>query len=249
MDAVQRWLHTQRSRLLEALDDGPAGVRDHAGAVLEPVLDGVEALAAAGAISREEAAKWRAGLEADATRGRRSAAAPDPRAEAVLAELLDALAPDPEDDEAGLDRFEGALRLLSAAGLADAGEWDARLRERAGWPTAAQELAEERDRGAGGTQVDLVSVHAGPPEGRGGRRLAVLLRFADAVEVLLDKAPGAGWSEWELRDSSGTAFGPRGAGGGDESESVSFAGAIAPDAEWVELTQADRPDVAFRVPL
>ena len=166
--AVQRWLHGARRRTRERREGGPPGAADDA---VEEGLAGLEALVAAGALTQAEAKPWRAALQ-----GPPAPAAPADlarHAEATLSALLARVPAGPGHDDVALERFEGALNLLSAIGAVDAAAWDARLRERAGWPSDEEERAVELALNAGGTQAELVAILPGPAEPRGGFRLAL----------------------------------------------------------------------------
>src|SRR4051794_30443355 len=122
MHAGERWLHRRRDALRMWRGEG-RGVEE----TLTGALAGVEALAAAGALSDGEARAWRERLNADPEPPE---ARPELRAAAdqVLADLLGAVSPD-SDDLAGIERWAGAARLLGAAGAVDVAAWDARRRE------------------------------------------------------------------------------------------------------------------------
>lgn len=212
--------------------------------LLEESLAGVAALEAAGVLSAAEAEAWRDRCRRDAGGDRvaRVAATPQQReaAEALLEELLEA-------GEDGEERFSGALLALRIAGAVDASAWDARMRERYGWPTAEEELAEARELNAGGTNDELVAVLPGPDERRAGRRVLYALRFADGMEIRVDAADREveDWPVWTLTDDAGTRYHPR--GGSDDR--VTFRGAPPPEARWVELTLAGDPGATFRIAL
>ncbi len=251
MDRTERWLHSRRRAIRAWRDDGPGAVTQS----LEEALAGVEALEAAGALSAGAAAEWRAIFAREADD--RVAPAVDPetadRAQRFLAGLLASVPPEPADDDPQAERFEAAVHLLSAVGAVDARAWDARLRERAGWPTAEEERIVELALNEGGTEAELIEAIPGPSDARGGHRLVLVLRFADGVSFLLDtdprQTPDIAWPEWQLVDDLGTSYPAGGAGGSDEGQHISFRAAIPGEATWIQLDLEGHPDVAFRVGL
>lgn len=234
MLAIQRW------RIL-SLDDVVAGSLGGARA-------GLEALEVAGAVSAASASRWRGVLAREAGGERRVVAGPEVsgRAERFLADLLDALGPDLEGDDANVLRFQAAVGVFSAVGAVDGREWDARLRERR---SGEEERAEER----GGTEAALIDVIPGPGEVRRGHRLVLVLRFADGVSVMVDKGTEGTsedeWPEWELSDDVGTSYRWSGGGGGHETEHISFRTPIPAEAAWIQLSLEDQAEVSFRVSL
>jgi hypothetical protein len=223
VDWAEQWLH-------QALLGGSP----------EHGLDALEALEAAGALSAEAAARWR----------RRFAGAADEpvpvvvreHAERLLTAWLEAV---PRGHDA-VRRFQGASELLAAVGAVDGVVWDARLRERAGWPSAEEELALEAERNAGGTEADLLAVFPGPPQTAGGHRLLLVLCFADGVTFRLDGCAPGDWPEWTLTDDLGAEYVQDGGSSDGHSETISFGQAVPPTATWIELA---RDDIRFRVPL
>src|SRR4051794_10681150 len=204
---------------------------------LTGALAGVEALAAAGAISDPEANAWRDRLRADPEPAEDR---PELRAAAdrLLTELLGAVSPE-DDDLAAISRWEGAVRLLVAAGAADGAAWEARRREHLREPEVEEEWARVAELNAGGTEVELLAAHAGPEERRGGLRVVMALVYADgvALEVDMDEtAPRPEWPEWRLRDDVGTAYREHRASGGDAEHHVTFSPAPPPAASWLELS-------------
>jgi hypothetical protein len=250
MDRADRWLHRElsviRSRRDDFADDAVVESLDSARA-------GLDALEAAGAVSAATASIWRVALAREATGGRPAVATAElgGRARRHLAELLEALGPEPHMDDPGVVRFQAAADLFSALGAVDGRGWDARLRERTGRPSADEEHAETRALNAGGTQVELLDVIPGPADARRGHRLLLVLRFADDVSFLIDRTgtqtPDEGWPEWELADDLGNAYDPSFAGGGSAFMHISFYAPIASRASWIQLTLADQADVSFRV--
>ena len=251
LNRAARWLYAQRRDLIEWHRDGPSGAVAEA---LGPVLAGVEALEAVGAIGEESASYWRDAL-------RRAAAGEAPSVEAsddiraaatdLLAELLAAVPNEPDWDDATAARFEGAVELLAAIGAVDPVAWEAELRQHTGEPTEQEELDEIRRLNAGGTEIALAAVIPGPPERRNGYRLLVTLRFADGITFLFDKdgAPGFEWPAWALTDDFGNEYVPGGSGGGDGEEHVTFRTAPPVDARWVQITHEQDPAITFRVML
>jgi hypothetical protein len=242
MNGADRWLHGElraiRRWRIRSLDDVVAGS-------LEGARAGLEALEVAGAVPAASASRWRAVLVREAGGERRVVAGPEVsgRAERFLADLLDALGPDLEEDVANVLRFQAAVELFSAVGAVDGREWYARQERRSGEEGGAEEL--------GGTEAELIDVIPGPGEVRGGHRLVLVLRFADGVSVMVDKGTEGKdeWPEWELSDDVGTSYRWSGGGGGHETEHISFRTPIPADATWIQLSREDQPEVSFRVSL
>src|SRR4051812_19279304 len=136
-ERAQSFLHTQLQWVRTFHDrhgDEPWAERDGR-------ADGaVGALRAAGLLDDEDAERWRARLLAPPAEWASAGDAVRERAAALLGELLDAVTP---GDDAGVQRFEGALHALAEVGAAS-GEWDGRLRERLGRPPLEEELARHR---------------------------------------------------------------------------------------------------------
>ncbi len=256
MDRAQQWLHGRRRALHDWATDGPAHGTDE---LLTKALAGVDVLAAAGAIADDDAMAWRdefratASGRADGRVAARLSSGAGASAEAFLRKLLERAVS--EDDELGPagQRFEGAVHLLGAAGVVDPVEWNERERTLRGWPSEAEELELERELNAGGTQVELRRVYAGPEERRGGRRLLYVLLFEDGVSCLVDRSDWEldldDWAQWRLSDDTGTSYMPAGGGGGDSEEQIDFRQAPPAHATWLELALAGDPAVVFRVPL
>jgi hypothetical protein len=246
MNEAERWLH----ETLGALRDDP-------GAELpEKARTGVEALQAAGVLDAGSAAGWLQAFKAEAN-GERDRPPADPelaaRADRFLASRLEPLQRDPEWDDVHVQRFEGALDLLRSVGAVDGREWDARFRERVGWPAVEDERAQERALNAGGTEAELLAVIPGPDQVLRGHRLLLVLRFADGVSFAIDKDPEAtpeiDWPGWELTDDLGTAYRGGGFGGSSEEEHCSFRTPVPAGARRLRLTLDDHPDVTFEVEL
>lgn len=252
VDRVGRWLFGQRRALAEWHRDRPSGA---SGERLDGALAGVEALAAVGAITRESSVSWSEEFARAAAAGRvLSTTAPEDvqhHGEALAEQLLACLLEDPDEDDENFERFDGAVELLGAIGAIDPLAWDARMRERAGWPTQEAELEETRRLNAGATEVELLAVIAGPGEPRKGHRLIAALRFSDGISFLIDKddAPDFEWPDWRLADDLGTDYRPDGSGGSDHDEHVSFRTAVPDQAAWVELVCEQDAAIGFRVTL
>src|SRR3954471_9540075 len=250
VDRAERWLHGERETLRHwRRDHPPGGVEE----ILERALAGVDALAAGGGVGAEQAGTWRARLCADDGPRPDVATETSARAGALLDELLAGVPSDPEWDDERHERFAGALELLAAARAGRRRRWDERTRRHLGWPTLEEELAQTRSLNAGGTEVELLAVLPGPAERRAGYRVVLVLRFADGVNVLLDReeddAPADEWPDWRLSDDAGTAYMPGGGGGGDGDQHVSFRSAPPPDARWLEVALEGHPEATFRVAL
>jgi hypothetical protein len=229
VNRAERWLHGQRAALRFAHGDG-AGVSTAAG---------LEALAAAGALTPAEAQEWRTAL-ADVAPAQFPRARP--RAEAYLEETLAAIPRDPEDDHPAVVRFDAALDLFAEVGAADHGVWDARLRERAGWPTPEEERAEEIAFAAG-RRVDgeLVAVVPGPSEPEGGHRLLLALRFTDGVSFVIEEGSDSDWLVWTLTDDEGRSY----PSDGDTTFRIGAPGAPRRMRLWAD----GHPGVSFEVEL
>ncbi|MBE2317739.1 hypothetical protein DVA67_017285 [Solirubrobacter sp. CPCC 204708] len=230
MDRADQWLHCE-------LRDGTA----------EGGLDALEALEAAGAVTVAEAARWRERFVGSAEP--QPVADASERAQRLLATWLDSVPVSARGDEPAVRRFQGALGLLAAAGAADARAWDTALRARAGWPSAAEERALERELNAGATEVDLLAVVPGPPDVRGGHRLLLVLRFADGISVLVEGESDDDWPEWTLTDDARTTYRVSGFGGDAHSSHASFYGAPPATARRLDLSLDGHDDVTFRVDL
>jgi hypothetical protein len=210
---------------------------DHAGEAW-PERDGrvagcLGALRAVGLITEEEAEAWRARLSGPVEERPSTAPAARERAEGLLRELFEPVAP---DDETGVElgRIQGALAALRAVGAASP-EWEERLRRRMGGPSEE----EGRERNAGGSQEDLLAVLAGPGEAIEGVRVPYALRFGDGISVLIRRDGGLrgddDWWDRELVDDLGTRYAPSGGGGGAAEMWLSFRTAPPAGASWVEL--------------
>jgi hypothetical protein len=252
-DRTQRWLHATERRLRDARPWLPEDDFDRE---LEVVLAGVEALVAARALDDRDAERWHGRLRAA---GRGSETRPDsgPEVRHAAAELLEELlAAVPEGEEPPpepLQRLEGALVVLSAAGAVDAGTWDARFRARAGWPTLEEERAQDAAREEEGRLADVVGVHPGPVDGTGGWRVVLVVLYADGLEVELECDAeidrGDDWPDWELSDDAGTEYFGRGASGAGHSEELSFLPAPPPGVRRLELRRGSVPEVRLGVEL
>jgi hypothetical protein len=253
MSASEQWLYGRRRVVLDWHADGPPGAAEES---LERALAGIDALHAAGVLTPDEVSAWRDRFATEPSAGRaRPSVAPEAAADAarVLEELLAAVPAEDAPDEASYERFEGALELLAAVGAVDVTAWDSRLRARTGQPTREEEQAQTRALKAGGTEVELVGVRAGPTERRAGYRVVVALIFADGVSMLIDKdparTPDIDWPDWRLTDDAGTRYPPGGAGGSDTDEHISFRTGPPAGAHWLDLQLDGHPDVTFRIAL
>lgn len=239
MNSADRWLHLAWRGIGNWRDAGPEAVAEPR----EKALAGVDALEVAGVVPAAAAGAWRAVYVREAGGEQHADAGPElrERGERLLAALLDAV---PDDDA---EEFRAALDVLAAAGAVDADAWDAKLRERLGHPSAEDERALELARNAGGTQVDLAGVLAGPPDVHGGYRLLLVLRFADGVAFLVEQlaAEEDDWPQWRLTDDLGTPYEDGAVGSGH----VAFRTPIPAAATWIELTLEGYADVVFRVRL
>jgi hypothetical protein len=219
-------------------------------------LRGLDAIEAVGVLDGEVAAGWRTRLE---TAGRivDTPARAEGRdgAETYLSDLLRELRPGDDERERGrFVRFEGAARLLAAAGLIDSDDWEDRLNRQMGWPPQEEQRAREVELNAGGTQAELLAVLPGPDEVRGGFRLLLVLRFDDALTFLLEgesdpTTDARGLLGWSVRDDRGTRYSQAGSGGSDTEQRITFRTAPPSDAEWIELSHRENADAAFRVGL
>ena len=135
VDRAHRWVHLQIRSLREWREHGPDAPLD---GLLTRALAGVEALEVAGALSAGEAAEAVRRLREEVPR---APVVDGPEAAALLERLLEEVPPGPEPPVHAQNRFEGALFLLATIGAADGLAWDARMRERLGWPTLEEELA------------------------------------------------------------------------------------------------------------
>jgi hypothetical protein len=250
-DRAQRWLHERVRALRDWRRREPDWPLDE---LLVKALAGVEALVAADAVPAADGEAWAARLRAEAAGG---AGRPDPgpavraRADAVLAGHLGRLPDGAEPPDEALQRFEGVLHLLSAVGAADAGAWDARQRERAGWPTAEEELGAEQD-DQDGTEAVVLGVQAGGPLRDGGDRVVLVVRFADAVTVEVaraDRSRDPDWPAWRLADDLGTGYWCSGEDDDGDVERVTFQPGPPPGARRLVLGLVDRPDVRIEVAL
>lgn len=222
MNRAERWLHGRRAALRFT------GVQGEE--TLTKSLAGLGALAAAGAIPAGVVEEWRAAL-ADPSLPQHPEARE--RAEAHLQGLL---------AEGAIERMEPALHLFQEVGAVDFELWDARLRERAGWPSAEEERAEEEEMNAAATEDDLRAILPGPPERRGGRRLLLALRFADSVRFEMEEDDRDGdRPDWALVDGSGTRLLPSG--------NVSFRLPPPGAPQRLRLVDEDNPDASFEVEL
>jgi hypothetical protein len=61
----------------------------------------------------------------------------------ILGELLEAVPNDGEGVDLEYERFQGALEALQSLGAVEYQEWDRRLRERLGWPSAEDEFEQD----------------------------------------------------------------------------------------------------------
>jgi hypothetical protein len=210
---------------------------DHAGEAWPErdgrVAGGLGDLRAVGLITEEEAEAWRARLLAPVEERPSAAPAARERAEGLLRELFEPVAP---DDETGVElaRFQGAVAALRAVGAA-APEWDERLRRRMGWPSE-EEL---RELNAGGSREELLAVLAGPAEAADGVRVPFALRFSDGITVLIRRDGGVDedeeWWDAELVDDLGSRYTSSGGGGGAAEMWLTFRTAPPAEATWVEL--------------
>lgn len=197
----------------------------------------VGALRAVGLLSPEEAETWKSRLLHPADERPTVFEDARRRAAEVLGELLYAVPTDDEETSVELNRFEGACHALAHVGAAG-DEWDERLRQRLGRPSAEQEQIEIRELNAGGTEQDLLAVLAGPAEAVDGVRVVYGLRFADGVSFVIHRErAGHGWDDWdvELRDDVGTTYFQGGFGGGDGEQHINFRTAPPAEASWIEL--------------
>jgi hypothetical protein len=223
LSRTESWLHLELKRR-----------RQLPVSILESVA-GVDALEAVGALSAETAAEWRTVFASDGTED------PTIGSVAEAEQLLTRLLPTQPEHKT---RFEGALRLLSAVGAADASEWDKRKRRQLGWPET-----EEDDLDDECSELDLRTVLRGPDDVRGGIRLVAVLVFADGLTCLIEKDPANAieveWPEWSIVDDLGTLYDVY----LDTDDWVSFTTTIPDGAAWIELQLEDDPDVRLRVEL
>jgi hypothetical protein len=251
MNRADRWLHGEL-RAIRRRSDWPD---DAVAESLERARAGLEALEVAGAVPASSASRWRVVLAREAAGEGRVVAGPEVsgHAERFLTGLLGTLRPDLDGEGPNVLRFEAAVHVLSAVGAVDGRKWDARLRERVGWPSEEEERAEERALNAGGTEAELIDVIPGPGEVCRGYRLLLVLRFADGVSFMLDhgaeEPSDDEWLEWALIDDVGTSYRCSGEGGSDETDHISFGTPIPAEATWIRLQLEDHADVSFRVSL
>lgn len=249
MDRAEAWLLTCEARLRDSMHDP-----DWIGRRRDEAHQAVDALVSVGVLSGDRAVLWTQRLSAGSPHlpGAGSPAALE-QAELFLGELLDACGDDPESNEDGLHRFEGALIMLAGAGLANAQKWDRRLRERAGWPSVEEEQREVAELNKGSTQSELLSVIEGHNERRSGYRVVYGLVFADGLNFLIDstgsEAASLDWADWVLHDDAGREYRAEGSSGSDTEQHCSFSPAPASSAQWLELSLEGESDVAFRIAL
>lgn len=208
------------------------------------VAGAIDAFELAGLLDADEVEAWRAELSEPAFE--RPVASPTVQAKAaeLLEELLAAVPHNDDECSPELERFEGAIAALTHIGVASA-EWDQRLREWLGRPTAEKEEALVRALNAGGTEQELVAVLAGPEVAIDGMRVVHGLRFSDGVSFTLrredardDRGDFAFW-DLELRDDLGTEYHAGGSSGSELEEHMSFRTAVPAEASWLELASAD----------
>jgi hypothetical protein len=227
-------------------DEGTAGREARARAA-------VRALRAAGLLSDPEAAQWEARLAGErqpppAVSGSQG----EPAAE-LLEELLASIPPGDDGMAPETNRFEGALHALVEVHALDADEWDGRLREGVGRPSADEEWEATLEANAGGTQQELLAVLGGPGEGVDGVRVLYVLRFADGIEFVIRRAKSdtdreAWWErEIELSDDVGTAYSESGGSRSDGEELIGFRTAPPEAATWVELAGAASRPIRVRL--
>jgi hypothetical protein len=201
----------------------------------------IGALRAVGLLSADEASL--AMTEAAELR----ASDPDASEEAVrlLSGLLDAVVREGDGEGMVGHRFQGALEALADVGLADADEWDRRLRKRTGRPSAAEEWQIMREMNAGGTEQELVAVVPGSTESADGLVVLYALRFTDGISFTCvrvvdedcaetDKPRRDLW-DWDLRDDLGTVYRGGSFGGSDREQHATFITPPPLEASWVEL--------------
>lgn len=243
MDRAEQWLFSQ----LETLTDDflRANGEDE---LRERALAGVAALQAAGTLDAEAARIWARRFTED-----EPAPEADEHVRAAARDLLIRVVDDAENDpETAQRRFHPMLEVLTQAGAADYDEWDTHLRERLGWPSEEEELALEREANQGATEVELLSVHAGPVDVHDGSRLLYVQLFADGVSVALETPEiedDDDWDgfEWWLTDDRGTRYEPRGGGGGGTLH-MRFSPRVPEGASWLEVGHEAR-GVRLRVQL
>ena len=197
-----------------------------------------------GLLDADEVEAWRAQLSSPTSDWPAVSPAVSERAAQLLEELLAAVPRSDDEWSSELDRFEGAFAALAQIGVAGA-EWDQRLRDWLGRPSAEEEKALVRQLNAGGTEQELVAVLAGPSTAIDGVRVVHGLRFADGVSFTLRReyardAPGD-WDLWdfELRDDVGTEYHAGGGAGSELEQHVTFRTAPPPEASWLELMPAE----------
>jgi hypothetical protein len=238
VDLTQRWLHGRVRSMREWRDAFPGEPLDEQ---LTKALAGVEALVVAGALPAEAAPAWERRLRTVAA-GDEDVPAPSAACRDAAAALLEAAL---ERLPAGIDppfddqqRFEGALHVLAVAGAVDAAAWDARFRERVGWPSDEEERRAE-DAVPSGAATSVVAVHPGSGARHAGRRAVLVVRFSGAVHVDFDRdedhEDAVEWPEWELSDDAGTRYWAMGGSAGGTSEHATFEPAPPAHATRLEL--------------
>jgi hypothetical protein len=200
----------------------------------------LDAFVAVGLLSEEERRTWESRFNAPESGSGRASMDQQSRANAVREDLLAAIPTDAEEEYVELNRFEGAVHALTQVGVS-VGDWDARLRERLGWPTEEEEHAQMRELNAGGTEQELREVLAGPPEPTAdGVRLLFALRFADGIIFVIRREPPADHSwpfDASLHDDVGTDYHHGRGGGGNGDLRLSFRTAPPARASSVELSR------------
>jgi hypothetical protein len=234
-ERAETFLHSQLHWLQIFERQQPPGSPEREGRVAASL----GALAAAGLLTDDERRVWESRFQEPQRDPDGVSAEAQSRADVILEELLLAIPVGADQQRTELNRFEGAMHALAKVGIS-VDHWDARLRERLGWPTEEEEDAQMRELNAGGTQQDLVAVHAGPAAATiDGVRVLFALRFADGISLAIRRPPPAEhrWPfDASLRDDVGTEYHASGGGGGDGELRLSFRTAPPQHASWVELS-------------
>lgn len=98
----------------------------------------------------------------------------------------------------------------------------------------------------GGSEFDLLRIIPGPPEIRGGNRLLLTLRFADAVMFRVEHAWTDDFAEWRLSDDVGTPYCELTFSADDDGSALTFTPGVPDAASRLDLAI---DDLAFVVPL